>query len=247
MPEVRRVLSETDPSRYSAESTAHAERLRAFAERQQKSGFPYVAHVGAVRAWTVIEAAVRDRARDLLADDRVWRVEALQRLEGPLVPFALQSREEQIEKLLDMMTAPGDGRTPGVGAFEPLLHRLGLVGSVEDEVRRALFELGELRHVVVHRNGLADKRYLERIRGASLRVGDPVVIEWSRFRGYLRAAVWYFLEIERRVWTIYPPASAESCPEYIAKIIRVRDRVADAVRASRESADLPLGTTEPPT
>jgi uncharacterized protein YutE (UPF0331/DUF86 family) len=49
----------------------------------------------------------------------------------------------------------------GCGRFESLLDTIGLGGSVEETVKRLFLELSQVRNIVVHKAGKADKRIVE--------------------------------------------------------------------------------------
>ena len=70
---------------------------------------------------------------------------------------------------------------PGSARYDTILKELGLGGAVDDEVRRRLLWLSETRHLLVHRKGVADKKYLEKCPWGASKLGDQVTVTEGDF------------------------------------------------------------------
>jgi hypothetical protein len=181
---------------------AAAIQLEGFAKSEKERGFPYLFGLATVRLWSMIQALVEDKALEEIARiDASGAPDALRKLKGPLLAYLNASQTEQAELLLTQLK---DSLTvafkPGVGGFESLLDVFGLGGLVADDVRRALFECSQVRNVIVHRAGIADRRLCDACPWLKLEVGSPVCVNASRFRLYVQASLWYALELNRRVY-----------------------------------------------
>lgn len=55
----------------------------------------------------------------------------------------------------------------GVARFETLLALVELSGAIDEEHRKGLFELQQVRNVIVHRAGIVDRRLREQCPGST--------------------------------------------------------------------------------
>src|SRR5687768_13032772 len=92
---------------------------------------------------------------------------------------------------------------PGVGRFEVLLESFGLSGAVPESVRRCLFELSQVRNVLVHRRGIADRRLIEQCPWLQLKIGDRAVVKNEQMHRYTTAAMAYSMIILRRLRCVF--------------------------------------------
>jgi hypothetical protein len=76
---------------------------------------------------------------------------------------------------------------------------LGLGGSVDREVKRTLYELFQIRNVVVHRACIADRRLVEECARLGLKQGEEVRINHAAYHGYLEAIDAYFTCLLKRL------------------------------------------------
>ena len=189
-----------DPAVYE-ETLKRAGKFEAFAENQQTLGFPYVYSLAATRLWSILEAAVTDavlyamREPDRLPDDS-----PLLKIKGPLFQFAQADEFERSETLLELLKSLVRSRLHrGVGRLEVLLEAVGLSGGIEDIVRRTLLELCEIRNIVVHRNGRADKRLIRACPWLALEEDEAVLFKVDSFHLWKFASVWYLLGLDQRL------------------------------------------------
>jgi hypothetical protein len=87
----------------------------------------------------------------------------------------------------------------GVNRFECLLQPFGLGGKLDDRTQKVLFELSQVRHVLVHRRRFADRRLLDACPWLSLTSGSKVKITNDMWSEYQKAVAEYLVEIIQRV------------------------------------------------
>jgi len=110
-----------------------------------------------------------------------------------------RSVEEQYEYLVELLDEErGSAFRYGVTRFELLLEPFGLAGSVDEDVRRELFVLQQLRHVLVHRDGVADRRLVERCPSLNVKPGDTVQINHDAYLRLSKATGQYVTELIQR-------------------------------------------------
>jgi hypothetical protein len=76
------------------------------------------------------------------------------------------------------------GRSHGVDLFEILLEPFYLSGPINAEIRKGVWEVNNVRNVIVHRNSLADRRLVKACPWMKLKPGDKVVIGHEQLRYY---------------------------------------------------------------
>lgn len=163
------------------------------------SGFSSIAALGDIRLWSILEAGVDDFVGELAACD----IEALSRnVPNVQVPVAaLRAPPDELSETLvsAIKDKLGVRQQSGVKRFEPLLRAVSLSGDVHTEIDRALKELAQLRHVLVHRSGRADTRLQTNCPWFPCTLGEPVVISLSRMTMHAHACYWYLKEIDHRL------------------------------------------------
>lgn len=112
-------------------------------------------------------------------------------------PFDPADRCLWVVDLLDQDSA-GPLRA-GVTRFETLLQPLGLTGAFPEEGSKTLFELSQVRHVIMHRRGRADRRLIEACPWLGVAAGDRVRISHEMWQRYNAAVGEYVLELIQRV------------------------------------------------
>ena len=73
----------------------------------------------------------------------------------------------------------------GIGQFSALLNAVGLDWGPNDDVRDALYYHHQLRNLIAHRGGVADRRFVEVCPTLGYPVGERVIIKPNTFT-YLR-------------------------------------------------------------
>jgi hypothetical protein len=206
-----------------------------FAQQELPAGFPYLLSLAAIRMWSLMESAFDQLIVYVLrVCPQTRQMTIIQKLKGPLVPFACLSPDEQAEFLLTQLKDEVRANfLPGTGRFEAMLKAIGLGGPVHGEVRRALLELSEVRHVFVHRRGEADAKLLERCPWLPFKVGDQVKVREPELRSFFVACVCYVLEIDRRL-TLFENRTWS--PLMAAAQARMEKRIVDCRAACHASA-----------
>ncbi|AZC62628.1 hypothetical protein [Pseudomonas chlororaphis] len=179
----------------------HALKVSEFAEGQRKDGLPYLHSLCAVRLWALTEAMVDELVvHSLLTPSECFDQALLSRLKGPLIEFRSASPDEQAEFLAETLKQLVDAPLKlGAGKFEALLAPVGLGGEIQEGVRRTLYELSQIRNIIVHKSGKADRRIVEACPWLNYKKGDTVHVTFKMFECYRLAVYWYIVAIRGRV------------------------------------------------
>jgi len=125
---------------------------------------------------------------------------AIRGIQGPLVDFAVASESDRVYILSERLKETVKSRLgKGDGRFESLLDPLGMGGPVPDSIRRMLMEHSQVRNVLVHKNGIADAKFLEHCPWLGARLGMQIQVSGVRFAAYTATNHWYMLELSRRM------------------------------------------------
>src|SRR5688572_28403932 len=109
----------------------------------------------AVSLWGSLELLIRDLWLDGFRTNQTCsKKRPLRSLRITLGVYEGVAPEDRANYLLDILEREVAAvLKPGVGRFEVLLESFGLSGAVPESVRRCLFELSQVRNVLVHRRG----------------------------------------------------------------------------------------------
>jgi hypothetical protein len=193
-----------------AEKLKRAERDRDLAQRELDNDFPLLHEQATVALWSSLEALIRTfLGRWLENKPEAWQTDAVRRLKVRLGEYESLDRADRCLWIVDLLDQEiGGPLRNGANRFECLLQPFGLSGEIDDEVQKALFELSQVRHVLVHRRGYADKRLLNACPWLSYKGGEPIKIGHAMWRRYDGAVGEYIFEIIRRValsFGVLPP------------------------------------------
>ncbi|MDQ0112459.1 hypothetical protein [Paenibacillus harenae] len=174
--------------------------VKPFLENEIKNNYTYLYNLSSIRIWGIIETAVDDFVQHIIETDiNVRNLETLKRIQGPLVDFINMSHSDQSLFLLDSLKQSIKANLKlGVGRFESILSSINHDGVVHELVRTTLFELSQIRNVLVHKNGKADLRIIKNCPWLELSQGMALQITEKKFNKYKLAVMWYILELTNR-------------------------------------------------
>jgi len=170
-----------------------------FTKDQAEKDYPYLFALVSVRLWAMAEAAARDVVVEAVKKpsgppDR----SKLVKLKGPIGQLMGADLDTQADLVADTLWQSAEGRFRGVGRFDAVLELIGLGGSAPSPIDEVLTELSEIRHCVVHRGGLIDRRFLEACPWITMKVGSVLPTSLKRYWFHRNAIYWYVLDLVRR-------------------------------------------------
>jgi hypothetical protein len=189
------------PDENYEKNLARAVRERELAQTEIDNDFPLLHEQATVALWASLEALIRSfAARWLMNKPGALQCDAVKKLKVRLGDYEALDASERCLWIVDLLDQDAGGALRvGVSRFESLLHPLELHGPVEEDCRKTLFELSQVRNVIVHRRALADKRLIDSCAWLSLKVGDRIRIKHAMWRHYNSAVAEYVLELIQRV------------------------------------------------
>lgn len=180
---------------------ALAVRERALAQTEIDNDFPLLHEQATVALWSSLEALVRSfAARWFMKRPGALQCEAVRKLKVRIGDYEALDADERCLWIVDLLDQDAGGPLRvGVSRFESLLHPLGLDGDLGEDLRKTLFELSQVRNVIVHRRAVADRRLIDSCPWLGLKVGDRLRVTHDMWKRYNQAVAEYILELIQRV------------------------------------------------
>lgn len=191
----------------------------AFALAEIESGFPALHAHAVVAQWGALDALVSDLVVAwLLNDSQALRSERVGRIKLPLAVYESLDREGRMSLLAQEINRSINADLKlGIGKFESLLEVIGLAGAVDDATRRDLLEVSEVRNLLVHRAGVADRRFVETCPWLKAEIGTELRVshaDYGRYCGAMQAYILCLINRARVHFGIPPYSGDESCARY---------------------------------
>jgi len=155
-----------------------AQRVEDMAKKEVAAGFQMVYRDDVLSIWHSLDNHIRRLAVAWITEHPdALRTQAVQKLRIRLGDLFEMSNDDRMHYIVDQLDQEMSGPLKlGVTRFETLLEPFGLSGSVDELIRRTIFELQQVRNVIVHRGARADRQLIERCPWLGLKNGETLVI-----------------------------------------------------------------------
>lgn len=197
-----RVLAEVDGKLEDVkEELLRAEKDKELAQREVENDFPLLHEQATIALWSSLEALLRSFLAKWLANvPAAWQADAVKKLKVKLGDYEALEPQERCLWIVDLVDQEVSGPLrSGITRFESLLQPFGLAGPVDEGCQKALYELSQVRHALVHRSGIADKKFVDACPWVGAAPGSPLVVTHRMWRSYNESLAYYVLEIIQRV------------------------------------------------
>ena len=191
-PELDRLWKDKEDQE-AAEFAEADERIREasrLAKIEVDEGFPTLHRQVALSLWSSLEWLISDFLANWLANEpKSLSIEAVKKVKVSIAELETLSGMEKYYYLVsEIERDTKSGLRQGVDRFESTLQVFGLSGSVPETIKKDLFEFGHVRNVLVHRNGVADPRFVKACHWLELSAGQAVTVDEARLIRYIHAA-----------------------------------------------------------
>jgi hypothetical protein len=165
----------------------------ALAQLEVDEGFPTLHRQVALSLWSSLEWLISDLLANWLANEpNALSIENVRKVKVSIADYENFSGMDKYYYLLsEIERDTKSGLKQGVGRFESTLEVFGLGGSVPDAIKKDLFEFGQVRNVLVHRNGVADARFVNACPWLALSTGQAVIVDEARLTRYIHGVMGY--------------------------------------------------------
>lgn len=204
MPKVVQVLAQVKgdgTGRDAKERLKHAEKEASLAAQEIADDFPVLHGFAVVALWSWLEHFSKGLVALWLCHNKsAYQAVALQRLKVRLGEYLQLSKQEQAAYLVELLEQ--DLASPlkkGTGRFDSLLEPFGINGELPEGCSKTLFELQQVRNVIAHRNGRADRRFKSECPWIKVKLNDPIPVTKAMLHAYSEAAIQYLLAVLFRI------------------------------------------------
>ena len=169
--------------------------------------YPALYALAAIATWSALDAAILDVGRSFIVNRGVPVVRGAPIVHVDLAEHQRLIEYEQSDLLLRLMLEQSNGDGAGAGRFQKILSLFGVAVYCSDWTIRRLLELSQVRHVLVHRAGIADARLAEACPWLALQGGDSVLVTKQHYAAWSAAALDYAWTVVERLesWArVYP-------------------------------------------
>jgi hypothetical protein len=160
---------------------------------------PHLAELLTVSMWSAFDAAVMDLCLHIIKSE--WsKSAAVARITMTVGDFMGLDDDAKARVFLnELLTSSRARGAPGVARYEKVLDLLEVSGPVTTKARKWILRWAETRHVIVHRAGAIDDKFVKAVPWAKCTVGDVVAIGPEEFVSFGKASTVYLVELCRRL------------------------------------------------
>jgi len=174
------------------------------AKQEIDKDFPLLHAHALVSVWSALEALFEDViVAHIINTPFILKHEAFQKIKIPLATYEQLTQEDKARWLVyEFQRTLSSQQRSGIDCFEELLKIVGLAGKTSKRIRRDVYEIQQLRHTIVHRASLADRKLIEACSWLKLKSGDRVTISNKRYSKLLGSAQKYVTLVIKRATAV---------------------------------------------
>ena len=171
------------------------------ASNEVKEDFPLLRAYNLVAIWSLLESLIRTFVAAWLANyPEAMTIPSISKIKVRLGEYHCIPDDDKplyIAELLETELAAN--LKNGVNRFEAMLEPFGLSGEVTKKTKKAIFELGQIRNVLVHCGGYADKTLIESCPWLLFEPGEKIKISKDIYSRCFHAVHDYNIQLIVRV------------------------------------------------
>jgi hypothetical protein len=186
-------------------------KISAMAKSECHEGFPILHSHALISIWGALEVLIDDLVLSILLNvPNVLNEAIFAKVKIPLAKFETLERNERMTLLVDELKRElKTAFKPAVVGFEVVLGQFGLSGQLDDNLKRTLMEMQQIRNVLVHRSGIFDEKASRTCPWMDWKIGKKVKLSGSQINIYVESVIQYMTIIAKRPreHLMIPPAS----------------------------------------
>jgi hypothetical protein len=204
MPKTLQALVSAQSPSDAVAAQAHlgtVQNLAQLAQTEVDADFPLVCAQATISLWADLENGLRTfLAAWLHHEASAKAIQPIQKLKVSLGEYDAMDSDERCLYIIDRLEQEMEPRTRrGIDRFEPLFAAFGFETTLDKRLKRDLLELCLVRNVLVHRRGIADRRFAQSCPWLHLSVGEQITITPKAYEKYIHAVTAYLYELLVRV------------------------------------------------
>ena len=172
-----------------------------FVVKERKNGFPALHAHGVVSICAALDAMTINLCMERMRSrPHILMEKNFKNIKLPVACIHGMDDETRYELILEeVRNSTRSALRRGVDAYESLLEQFGLSGVVERGMRDDIHEMLQVRNVLLHRGGIADRRFVDACPQFGVVIGDPVRVSADTYYRYGAGALHYVIALVERV------------------------------------------------
>lgn len=172
-----------------------------YAKQMNESGYPLLYAHSLVSLWGALETLIEDLTVSFLKNEpSKIKKEKVNNLAIPFFQFVELDEDEQMKLILELLEQKLKSKyRPGIARFEAILDVLNLSGDIPENITRDLYEMYNIRNVIVHRSSVTDRKLLSNCPWLTYQIGEKVIINDIQYQRYSNALKEYAIILMNRV------------------------------------------------
>lgn len=188
VPNAVKVLAKVKKEEESEEhkiSLLNAERIADIAKEEIDSGFPFLYSQSSIMLYSYLEGAIKRFVITFFRKNNLESIKEVANIKISFSEFISLDDNEKFEYLfLQYEKSLTVGMQYGINRFETLLRPIDFSGNVEKSISQTIFELSQIRNVILHRGGKADKQFNSNCPWLKYTIGDKIVVTHEKYQEY---------------------------------------------------------------
>jgi hypothetical protein len=165
------------------------------------AGFPLLHAHATVSSWSMLESCVESVILEwLLANPRALQTDSVSKIKIELGQYEGLDPDQRMRYIIDEIkrSTKADLKI-GAGRFEAILDALEIKTSISQDLKKKLMELSQIRNILVHKAGIADRRLVESCPWLRFEIGQRVRVDYPMYKEIEAAVPEYVGTVVRRL------------------------------------------------
>lgn len=178
---------------FSVDMYKSVENMSDIAKEEINNGFPFIYGQAAVGLWALLEATMFNIASGWIYHNKdTLEIDSIAKIKIRLGEYENLGGMERCEYIIDQLERDiGSTHKLGVGRFESLLGLFYQTKRLPDQIKKYLYELSQVRNVILHRAYIADDTFVNSCPWLNLHTGQKIKVTEEMLHRYYNAAGLY--------------------------------------------------------
>ncbi len=211
-----RKLTDSVEGELQEEQRIEAHKQSSLATEEINKGFPFIFNQATILLYSHLESLIKEIITSFIKNNPDYiTLKEFSTLKIQLSEYEGLNQDEKFDYiyfLYERAIAPGFFY--GTKRFEALLAPIKMNGAVNSITEKNIFELAQLRNVLLHKSGRVDKTLIERCPWLNLKFGDKILVNHIQYKKYCDSVVAYNMTVFYRFENIYQVDLSETKIEY---------------------------------
>ncbi len=173
----------------------------ALLEDEVSFNFPRLNSNAIVLLWSSLEHFVYDFVKTWLQNNpQAMQVDAIKNIKISVGEYNSLDEIERYTYIIELLEKQEKIKNyKGVNRFDELFKVFGLSSPLDERTKKNIFELQQVRNVIVHQNGIVDKKLVSECPWIEFKIGDELILNHDYFIRYYGSVNDYILQIYKRI------------------------------------------------